>query len=74
MTVALGILAMGKEALRDHKMEIVPGARHRHIEEPQLLLDLGRGAGAYVSGRSWYEPELRRLNACAHISVRMRAS
>jgi hypothetical protein len=37
---------MGEEALRDHEMEIVPGARHRHIEEAPLLLDLGRGAGA----------------------------
>jgi hypothetical protein len=46
MPVALGILAMGEEALRDHEMEIVPGARHRHIEEAPLLLDLGRGAGA----------------------------
>src|SRR5439155_26264715 len=31
-----------------HKVEIVPGARHRHIEEATLLLDVGRGAGAEV--------------------------
>jgi hypothetical protein len=48
MTVAMGILAMGEEALRDHKMEIVPGAGHRHIEEAPLFLDLGRGAGTEV--------------------------
>ena len=48
MTVAMGILAMGEEALRDHEMEIVPGARHRHIEEAPLLLNLGSGAGAEV--------------------------
>jgi hypothetical protein len=48
MTVPLRVLAMGEEALRDHEMEIVPGARHRHIEEAPLLLDLGRGAGAAV--------------------------
>jgi hypothetical protein len=28
------------------EMEIVPGARHRHIEEAPLLLNLGSGAGA----------------------------
>jgi hypothetical protein len=48
MAVALGILAMGEEALWDHKMEIVPGARYRDIEEAPLLLDLGRGARAEV--------------------------
>jgi hypothetical protein len=48
MTVVLDILAMGEEPLRNHKMKIVPGARHRHIEEAPLLLDPGRGAGAAV--------------------------
>src|SRR6201987_2334535 len=48
MPVALGILAMGEEVLRDGEMEIVPGACHRDIEEAPLLLDVGRGAGAEV--------------------------
>jgi hypothetical protein len=39
---------MGEEALRDHKMEIVPGARHCYIKKAPLLLDLGRAAGAEV--------------------------
>src|ERR1700757_3539345 len=48
MPVALGILAMGEEALRQDEMEIVPGACHRDVEEAPLLLDLGSGAGAEV--------------------------
>ncbi len=40
MAVALGILAMREEALWDHKMEIVPGAGHRHIEKAPLFLSL----------------------------------
>jgi hypothetical protein len=45
--VALGILAMGEEKrCGTHEMEIVPGARHRHIEEAPFLLNLGSGAGA----------------------------
>jgi hypothetical protein len=52
MPVALGILAMGEEALRDDEMEIVPGACHRDIEEAPLLLDLGRGAGTEVRGNA----------------------
>jgi hypothetical protein len=47
MAVALGILAMREGALRDHKMEIVPGAGHGDIEEAPLLLYLS-GAGAEV--------------------------
>src|SRR3979411_1982450 len=48
MTVALRVLAVSEEALRDYKVEIVPGARHRDIEEAPLLLDLFRSAGAEV--------------------------
>ena len=48
MVVALRILAMGEEALRDHEVQIIPGARYRDIEEAPLLLDLGRGTGAEV--------------------------
>ena len=41
MVVALRILAMGEEALRDHEMEIVPGARHlATIEQPEAMTDL----------------------------------
>src|SRR6266576_2846655 len=50
MAVALRVLAMGEEALRDHEAEIVPRARHRDIEETPLLLDLFRSAGAEVRG------------------------
>jgi hypothetical protein len=46
--VALRVLALGEEALRNHEVQIVPGARHRDIEEAPLLLDLGRGAGTEV--------------------------
>jgi len=35
MTVALCVLAMGEEALRDDEVEIVLGARHGDIEEAQ---------------------------------------
>ena len=48
MVVALSVLAMGEEALRDHQMEIVLGARHCDIEEAPLLLDLFRSASAEV--------------------------
>jgi hypothetical protein len=44
--VALCVLAMDKETLRDDEMKIVFGARHRNIEEAALLLDLGGGASA----------------------------
>ena len=52
MTVALRVLALGEESLRDHQVEIVPSARHCDIEEAPLLLDLGRGAGAEVRGNA----------------------
>ena len=48
MAVALRVLAMREEALRDHKMEIVLGARHCDIEEAPLLLDLFRSTSAEV--------------------------
>src|SRR6202035_2346703 len=48
MVVALSVLAMHEEALRDHQMEIVLGASHCDIEDPPLLLNLFRSAGAEV--------------------------
>jgi hypothetical protein len=50
MVVPLRVLAVGEEALR--KVQIVPGTRHRDIEEAPLLLDLGRGAGTEVRGNA----------------------
>ena len=48
MAVALRVLAMGEEALRHDQMQTVLRPRHGDIEQPALLLDLGRGAGAEV--------------------------
>ena len=48
MVVPLRVLAVGEKALRNHEVQIVPGARHRDIEEAPLLLDLGRRAGTEV--------------------------
>ena len=52
MPVALRVLAMREEALRHDEMQIVLGARHGDIEQPPLLLDLGRRAGAEVGGNA----------------------
>ena len=41
MPVALRILAVGEETLRGNEVKIVPGARHRDIEQTPLFLDLG---------------------------------
>src|SRR5258708_31382914 len=48
MPVALGMLAMGEEALWYHEMEVVLGARHRNIEQAAFFLDFGRRAGAEI--------------------------
>src|SRR5271169_52324 len=48
MAVALRVLPVGEEALRNHEVQIVLGTRHRDIEEAPFLLDLGRAAGAEV--------------------------
>src|SRR5437773_9719472 len=48
MAVSLRVLAMREEALRDHEVKIVPGARHRDVKEAPLLLDLFRSAGAEI--------------------------
>src|SRR5271155_1261706 len=48
MAVALRVLRVDEEALRSHEMQIVPGTRHRDIEEAPFLLDLRRAAGAEV--------------------------
>ncbi|MNY13187.1 hypothetical protein D3C86_1463070 [compost metagenome] len=39
---------MDVEALRHHDVEVVLGARHRHIEQPAFFLDLFRGARGEV--------------------------
>ena len=48
MPIALRALAMGEEALRNNEMQIVLGTRHRDIEQPALLLDLGRCASGKI--------------------------
>src|SRR5450759_3269338 len=48
MAIAISRLLMSKEALRHDEMEIVLGARHRHIEQTALLLELCRRAGAEI--------------------------
>src|ERR1700716_3310131 len=48
MAVALRVLAIGEEALRDHEVKVVLGARHCDVKEAPLLLDLFRSAGAEV--------------------------
>ena len=52
MAVALRILPVGKEAVRNDQVQIVLRARHRHVEQPALLLDLIRGPGAEVGGNA----------------------
>jgi hypothetical protein len=52
MPVALRILAMGEESLRNNEVKIVLGARHRDIEQASLLLDLGGRPGAEVGGNA----------------------
>src|SRR5271154_3329897 len=48
MAIALRVLPVDEEALRSHEMQVVPGTRHRDIEEAPFLLDLRRAAGAEV--------------------------
>src|SRR5262249_10766678 len=48
MAVALRTLPMGEVALRHDKMQMVPGPRHRDIEQAALFFQLGRCAGAKV--------------------------
>jgi hypothetical protein len=52
MPVALRVLAMGEETLRNNEMKIVLGARHRDIEQTPLLLDLGGRPSAEVGGNA----------------------
>ena len=52
MAVAGRGLAVREEALRHHKIEAVPGARHRDVEQPALLLDLVAGASAEIGGNA----------------------
>ena len=40
--IALGVLAVGEEALGHDEMQVVLGARHGDVEQPPFLLDLGR--------------------------------
>ena len=46
MVVPLRVLAVGEEALRNHEVQIVPGTRHRDIEEAPLLLERTSGRTA----------------------------
>ena len=48
MTIALGMLAVHKEALRHDQMQVVLCAGHGDIEQATFLLDLGRGADTEV--------------------------
>src|SRR5258706_15980401 len=48
MAIALRILAVRKETLRYHQMQIVLCPGHRDIEETALLFDLGGGPGAKI--------------------------
>ena len=50
MPVAVRVLPVREEALRHDEVQIVLGARHGDVEQPPLLLDLGRRAGAEVGG------------------------
>jgi tRNA(Ile)-lysidine synthase TilS/MesJ len=48
MAIALRVLAVDEEPLRNHQMKVVLCAGHRDVELSAFLLDLGRGAGAEV--------------------------
>jgi hypothetical protein len=48
VAIALGTLPMRKEAVRNDQVQTVFRARHRHVEQPPLLLDFGRGPGVLV--------------------------
>ena len=48
MPVTLGILAMGKEALRHNKVEIVLGASHGDIEQSPFLFQFRRGTDTEI--------------------------
>src|SRR5450631_2988193 len=48
VAVAVVPLLMGEEALRHYQMQLILGARHRHVKETPLLLDLGARAGSEV--------------------------
>ena len=48
MAIALRILAVRKETLRYHQMQIVLCPGHRDIEEASFFFDLGGGPGAKI--------------------------
>ena len=48
MPIALHILPVGEEALRHEERSDVLRPRHRDVEQPPLLLNIGGGAGAEV--------------------------
>ena len=48
VAVALRVLAMREESLRDHEMQVVLRARHRDIEQAALFLDFFRRSRAEV--------------------------
>ena len=48
VAVTARALLMREEALRHDQVQVIAGARHRHVEETALLLDLGRAAGREI--------------------------
>ena len=48
MPVALRILLVREEPLRHDEVQVILGARHRHIEKPAFFLDFRRRPGAEV--------------------------
>ena len=48
MPVALRILLVREEPLRHDEVQVILGARHRHIEKPAFFLDFCRRPGAEV--------------------------
>ena len=48
MSVTLGMLTVGKEALWHHEMKIILCPRHRDVKQAALLLKLSRGASSEI--------------------------
>ena len=48
MAVAMPMLMAAEQAHRLDQMQMVPGARHRHVEETALFLDLFTVANRHV--------------------------
>ena len=48
MAIALCLLTMDEEPLRNHQMEVILCAGHGNVEQSTFLFDLGRGAGTEI--------------------------